>query len=180
MKIGLTLGKFAPLHRGHQLLIEKALSETDHVLVMIYDAPDDTSIPLPVRSNWLRQLYPTIEVIEAWDGPLMIGDTSEIKEMHEEYILKVLAGKQISHFYSSEFYGQHVSQALGAIDCRVDPERKRVPVSATAIREDPYTNREYIDPLVYRDLITKIVFLGAPSTGKSTLAEELACKYSTI
>jgi HTH-type transcriptional repressor of NAD biosynthesis genes len=36
-KRGLTLGKFAPLHKGHQLLIETALSEMDEVLAIIYD-----------------------------------------------------------------------------------------------------------------------------------------------
>jgi len=45
--------------------------------------------------------------------PLEVGDTPEIKRMHEEYILKTLAGRRITHFYSSEFYGEHVSQALG-------------------------------------------------------------------
>ena len=34
---GLTLGKFAPLHKGHQLVIETALSEMDEVVVIIYD-----------------------------------------------------------------------------------------------------------------------------------------------
>src|SRR5689334_22723230 len=89
-KIGLTLGKFAPLHKGHQLVIETALAEMDHVRVLIYDCPETTSIPLPVRSEWLRQLYPQVEVIEAWDGPTEVGDTPEIKQMHEEYLLDVL------------------------------------------------------------------------------------------
>lgn len=80
---GLTLGKFAPLHRGHQVLIETALAEVDELLVIIYHAPETTRVPLPVRAGWLRRLYPTVQVIEAWDGPTQVGDTPEIRAMHE-------------------------------------------------------------------------------------------------
>jgi len=67
-KRGLTHGKFAPLHKGHQLLIETALSEMDEVLAIIYDCPQITPVPLTVRANWIRSLYPTVQVIEARDG----------------------------------------------------------------------------------------------------------------
>jgi NadR type nicotinamide-nucleotide adenylyltransferase len=180
MKTGLTLGKFAPLHRGHQLVIEAALAEMDRLVVVIYDAPETTACPLPVRANWIRTLYPQVEVIEAWDGPTIMGDTPEIQLLHETYLLKLLQGRGITHFYSSEFYGDHISRAFGAVDRRVDANRERVPVSGTAVRSEPYRHREFIHPLVYRDLIVKVVFLGAPSTGKTTLAEKLAHDYGTV
>jgi NadR type nicotinamide-nucleotide adenylyltransferase len=118
-------------------------------------------------------------VIEAWDGPTEVGDTPEIRQRHEEYIINRLKIRGVTHFYSSEFYGEHMSVALGAVNRVIDPERKIVPVSATQIREDAFAYRRYIDPLVYRDLITNVVFLGAPSTGKSTLAERMAHEYET-
>ena len=65
---GLTLGKYAPFHRGHQHVIETALAEVDHLVVLIYDS-DVTDIPLSVRSRWIRTLYPQVTVIECWDGP---------------------------------------------------------------------------------------------------------------
>ncbi|MEH2250933.1 hypothetical protein [Nostoc sp.] len=37
-----------------------------------------------VRANWLGKIYPQIQVIEAWDGPTEIGDTSEIQKKHED------------------------------------------------------------------------------------------------
>ncbi len=184
---GLTLGKFAPLHKGHQFLIEAALAEVDEVIVMIYDCPATTITPLPIRANWIRQLYPTVRVIEAWDGPTAIGNTPAIKHSHEAYILKRLQGTPITHFYSREFYGEHVSQALGAINRLVDwtptstwQTRCAVPICATQIRANPYQNRHFLAPLVYRDLITNVVFLGAPSTGKTTLAAALANKLQTV
>ncbi len=179
MRIGLTLGKFAPLHKGHQLVIETALAEMDRVKVIIYDSPEVTSVPLAVRANWLRTLYPAVEVIEAWNGPAEVGYSDEVRRAHERYILEELAVAGISHFYSSEPYGEHMSKALGAVDRRVDTRRLQVPISATTIRNKPYANRAFLEPLVYRDLIFNIAFLGAPSTGKTTLCMRLAERYGT-
>jgi len=177
---GLTLGKFAPLHKGHQFLIETALSETDELTAIIYDCPETTSVPLCVRADWVRKLYPDVQLIEAWDGPVEVGDTPEIRKRHEDYILKQLNLRGFTHFYSSEFYGEHMSTALGAVNRTVDRGRALMPVSATEIRRKPFDFREYLHPLVYRDLITNVVFLGAPSTGKTTLAAKLAHAYESV
>ena len=179
LKRGLTLGKFAPLHRGHQLLIETALAEMDEVVVIIYDCPETTAVPLSVRANWIRKLYPRVQVVEAWDGPAEVGDTPRIKRGHEDYVLQRLKLRGVTHFYSSEFYGEHMSLALGAVNRLVDCARERMPVSGTQVRQDPFAFRQYLDPLVYRDLIVNAVFLGAPSSGKTTIASRLAEKYGT-
>jgi NadR type nicotinamide-nucleotide adenylyltransferase len=84
----------------------------------------------------------------------------------------------ITHFYSSEPYGEHVSLALSAINRQVDPGRFRVPISATRIRQNPYAARQFIADEVYPDLISNFVFVGAPSTGKTTLVKHLAERFS--
>lgn len=175
---GLVLGKFAPLHKGHQYLIETALAEMEEVIVMIYDCPDVIGIPLAARADWIRQLYPQVEVVEAWNGPTETGYTPEIKKMHEDYVLSII-DKKITHFYSSEPYGEHMSRALSAVNRIVDMDRKKYPISGTAVRDDAWKNKKFLDPVVYRDCIKKIVFLGAESSGKSTIAEELARAYGT-
>ena len=177
---GLTLGKYAPFHKGHQLVIDTALAEMDEVIVLVYDAPETTPIPLNIRSNWIKKLYPQVRVIEAWDGPTEYGETPEIQQKHEKYILENLKISGITNFYSSEFYGKHMSAALGAGNRLVDSAREVVPISGKQIRENPFFYRKYIDPLVYRDLITNVVFLGAPSTGKTTIAERMANEYDTV
>jgi len=72
-----------------------------------------------------------------------------------------------------------MSVALGAVDRRVDEARELVPISATMVRSNPYKYREFVSDIVYRDLITKVVFVGAMSTGKSTITEALAQRYGT-
>lgn len=161
-------------------MIETALAEMDEVSVIIYDAPETTPIPLDIRANWIRKLYPQVKVIEAWDGPTDVGDTPEIRQKHEKYILEHLKIRGVSHFYSSEFYGEHMSKALGAVNRQVNPARDVVSVSGTKIRENPFLYREFLSPVVYQDLIVNVVFLGAPSTGKTTLTQRLAEEFQTV
>ena len=178
-RLGFTLGKFAPLHRGHQLLIETALAECEHVVVLVYESRV-TNVPLPVRAGWIRALYPQVEVIEGpWSGPEGHSSERAFEQMHEEYCLRLLGGRTVDAFYSSEFYGAHMARALGAVDRRVDEARTTLPVCATAVRENTYAMRRFVDPLVYRDLIVKACFMGAPSCGKTTIVEELARRHGT-
>lgn len=175
---GLTLGKYSPFHKGHQQLIETALAEVDQLIVVVYNSPETTSIPLDRRADWIRTLYPAVEVLEAWDGPRSVGDTEAIRLMHEEYLLKFLKGREISRFYTAEFYGDHVSRALGAEWRRFN--RHESGISGTAFRADPYRHRNDVHPVVYSDFVMNIVFLGAPSTGKSTICEKLAERHGTL
>ena len=150
---GLTLGKYAPFHTGHQLVIETALQEVDQLIVLVYDSPNVTNIPLPVRARWIETIYPQLQVVEAWDGPQEVGYTAEIKRQHEEYVLNLIGDVQITHFYSSEPYGTHMSQALNAINRIVDIDRKTEPISATKIRNNLDRYRSFVHPIVYADLI---------------------------
>ena len=177
MKTGLTLGKYSPFHKGHQYLIGKAISEMDHVIVIIYNSPETTNIPLQIRADWIRKIYPTVEIIEAWDGPTEIGDTLEIKKMHENYLIKKLGDKRISAFFSSEFYGDHISKALKAENRLID--REIIDISGTKFRNNPYKYKSFVHPFVYKDLITNVVFVGAPSTGKTTLSKKLSEIFQT-
>lgn len=179
MKTGLILGKYAPFHRGHQFVAEKALSEMDRVICMIYDT-DVIQIPLQVRAEWIRALYPQIEVIECWDGPEGYGLDEETIRIQNSYILKKMEGIKITHFYSSEPYGESVSQCLKATNVIVDTDRANIPISATMIRSDPYKYKHFLDNVVYNDFVVRVVFVGAMSTGKSTITEELAKIHNTM
>lgn len=160
MKRGLTIGKFAPLHKGHQMLIELALKETDELVVIVYDAPSHTSIPLYIRASWIKKLYPDVVVIEAWNVPKDVGWTDEIQQKHEDYVLSLLEGVSIDAFYSSEAYGFRMSKALGCKNIVVDLGRHTIAISGTKIRENIFQNRHYLEPIVYSDFITKVAISG--------------------
>jgi len=178
-KVGLTLGKFAPFHKGHQFVIESALREVDHLKVIVYEATDVTRIPLEVRTRWIERIYPSVEVIRGYEGPQTKGDGISIQKEHEDYVTRVLGINGITHFFSSEIYGEHMSKHLGAINCVVDLQRFNFPISATMIRENPYRYKRYLNPIVYRSLIHNVVFLGGPGSGKSSITSFLSSKCET-
>jgi NadR type nicotinamide-nucleotide adenylyltransferase len=55
-----------------------------------------------------------------------------------------------------------------------------MPISGTEVRSDLFRYRAWLDPIVYRSLIQKIVFVGTESTGKSTLSKALAERHNTL
>lgn len=184
---GLILGKFAPFHAGHKRLIEIALEEVDEVFVIIYNCPNLTTIPLNVRANWVRSFFPQVNVIEGWDAPNRHEDTAEVKRLQEEYVKKALNGKNITHFFSSEYYGEHMSKFLGAVDRRTDRDNLKegygiyaAMIRATMIRNGKYLNENFLDKIVYKDILIKIAFIGIPSNDQSKLVKRVAKKIKTI
>lgn len=176
---GLILGKFAPFHKGHQYLLEFAKDRVDKLYVLIYEAREVTDIPLGVRADWIKRIYPDVVVILGNNAPTADDHTPEIMKLQDDYIISMMPEK-IDLFFSSEWYGEHVAQALGATNVSVDSERKTVPVSATKVRNGEVPSYEFLHPIVNHDVVRRVVLLGAESTGKSTLAKALAEKYNTI
>ena len=150
-KIGFTIGKFAPLHKGHQYLIETALKEMDKVIVVVYDT-DVIGISTEERANWIKELYPNVEIKYAHNPPSQYGLDEDSVKIQMEYLTKIIGDKKPTHFYSSEKYGACVAKYMNIIDRRVDSERKEVPIRATIVRNNIEENKEWIENKVYTDL----------------------------
>lgn len=184
MKRGLVVGKFMPLHRGHQLMIENALARCDDVTVVVYDTTvlgEHAPMPVQLRARWLAELYPQLESIVPRADPL--GDLPQ-EERDQPYHGALYAHDleflgQFDEVITSEPGYGPFARALNAEHVIVDAARELVPISGTQIRQDPYAHRGYIDPRVYGDLIQKVVFVGTESTGKTTLARAMAHEYDT-
>ncbi len=179
LKVGITLCKFAPFHTGHQFLIDSALKLVDKLIVVVYDCPDRIDVPLNTRCNWVRSMYPQVDVIEGWDAPNEHEDTEEVKRKQEQYIFKLLKGKKVTHFISSEYYGEHMSRFLKAENVIIDMKRAKINISSTMIRNDLYGLRNFVPSLVLKDLITKVVVLGAPSNKTEQLVSLSAARLDT-
>ena len=121
--IGFTIGKFAPLHKGHQLLIETALKEMDEVYVVVYDT-DIIDINVEKRANWIKQLYPNIHIIYAYDSPKQYGLDKESVKIQMNYLSELIKDIPVTHFYSSELYGEKVAEYLNIENRMIDYEKK--------------------------------------------------------
>jgi HTH-type transcriptional regulator, transcriptional repressor of NAD biosynthesis genes len=182
VKRGLVFGKFLPLHRGHQLMIETALSQVDDLTIIVYDShrPDDDRMPVELRLSWLRELYPGVENMLALDDPLPGHEDTDDPGYAEVYAAGLTFLGRFDHVFSSEPGYERFAELLGATHVLVDAARTLVPTSGTVIRSDPYAYRGWMDPLVYASLIERVVFVGTESTGKSTLARTMAVKLDTL
>lgn len=151
MKIGFTIGKFAPLHKGHQYLIEKGLSEMDKFYVIIYETKV-TPISIETRANWIKQIYPKVNLIYAKNPPSQYGLDEKSVKIQTDYLKEMVKGIEVTHFYNSEPYGKFVARDLKVEEVQVDRKREKYPISATAIRKEIEENKKFIDKIVINDL----------------------------
>jgi HTH-type transcriptional repressor of NAD biosynthesis genes len=182
---GLVVGKFMPLHRGHQLLIESALAQVDELTVVVYDSEPEgnyPAMPVHMRTKWVSKLYPQVHNIVARQDPLgsYTQEERDSPNNADHYANDISFLGPFDYVFSSEDYGGPFAAALGAKAVTVDAARTMLPISGTEIRENVYEHRGWVDPVVYRDLIRKVVFVGTESTGKSTLAKAMAEEMDTL
>ena len=168
-KNAVVAGKFCPPHLGHHYLIETAAAAAEHTDVLVIDNPE-YCIPAQLRQQWLAATHPQVSVHIIDD----IGkdDDSIAWAAHTMQFLRYAPDV----VFSSENYGITWAKAMGARHIMVDHNRQRHPISATAIRADLPSNWHMIADATKAGLATRIVVIGAESTGTTTLAKELANK----
>lgn len=149
-KIGFTIGKFAPLHKGHQYLIETALNEMDEFYVVIYDTKI-IDISTEVRAMWIKKLYPRCKIIYAYNPPNEYGLDEKSVKIQIDYLKNQMSGIKVTHFYSSEEYGKFVAKEFDVIDRRIDNLREKFSISGTEIRLNLIKNKMYLEDIVYSD-----------------------------
>jgi HTH-type transcriptional repressor of NAD biosynthesis genes len=186
----LIVGKFSPLHRGHQLVIDTALAECVEVRVLSWSLPEFVGCEAPRRRAWLQALYGERLAASLVLDPLVhpgLAANDAPEEVPRAFVAAVLRehGWPVDVVYTSEGYGDgfaaSLTTALGhpVAHRRVDLDRVAVPISGTTLRADPHGLRGWLDPRVYGDLVATVAFVGAESTGKTTLAERLAAELGT-
>ena len=147
MNIGFTIGKFAPLHKGHEELIKKGIAENVEFYILINDT-NVTNIPLETRAKWLKELFPKAHIILGKNPPKQYGMDEKSIKIQTDYLKDVFKDIPVTRFYSSEEYGKYVARDLGVEDRRVT---KQIPISATIIRNDVETNKNYLENRIYKE-----------------------------
>ena len=175
---GIIAGKFWPLHYGHDYLIRTGLAQSRRLTILaIFSQGEWPDIDTRVR--WLREAYPTANVIKTCN--LFEDDTTRESNFAWAAYTKELLGHDMPDaVFSSEAYGAGWASAMGVPHVMVDNARSFYAISGTQIREDPYAYFHLIHPVARPSYVKKVLLVGGESTGKTTLAINLAKKYSTV
>lgn len=204
---GLVVGKFCPLHHGHELLIRHALAACEELIVISYTKPEFDGCDRATRERWLETLFPSAKVMVIDDASLHelcaqrnlpgreIPHNDAPDAIHREFtgwLCRHVLGQTVNAVFTSEDYGDGFADALSAYfrthtgsatqvrHVCVDKARSAIPISGTRIRTDPHLYRAFLSPDVYASFVRRICFLGGESSGKTTLAQALAERCSTV
>lgn len=182
-KVGMYGGSFDPLHIGHIDVIIKAASQCEKLYVVLSYSRERDNIPMEYRYRWIRNSFrhmDNIEIILLEDDAASKSDydRDDYWEKGRDYVLSQIGANVDVVFCGSDYIGTNRYESL--YNCKVVYfDRTIFPVSSSAIRSNPFENWEYI-PKICRPYYTKkILFVGGESTGKSTIAENLALAYNT-
>ncbi len=154
-KIGVFTGKFMPLHKGHIRSVKIASKQVEKLYVVVchnqdymksecekYHLPD---MSMELRVNWVKNAFKRIKNVE-----VISIDQTKIKPFPkgiEEFSQKLtdLIKEKIDVFFGGEEdYQEFAKKVFGADYILIDPERKKVPISATMIRHDLKKNHRYL------------------------------------
>ncbi|MGC4075006.1 MAG: AAA family ATPase [Nibricoccus sp.] len=186
---GLVVGKFAPLHLGHELVIRAALARCDRVVILSYSQPEFPGCEPSRRAAWLAARFPETTRIVLSADTEKIPDNSASDDTHRAFTADIIrrhTGLRIDAVFTSENYGPGFAddlarrQSAPVTHVSVDSARELVPISGTALRRDIHGQRQYLSPEVYASFVERIALLGGESTGKSTLATALAHALGTL
>jgi HTH-type transcriptional repressor of NAD biosynthesis genes len=179
---GLVVGKFCPLHKGHEMVIDAAFAKCDKVVIISYtslaNAPSAAH-----RRLWLTTLYPDALVIVPESG---FPDDNDSEDAHRKYCFDICDKLNVipDAIFASEQYVYGFAERMGELANKnvdahmVDLERSRHPISGTALRNAPEMKFAWCPTIVSYQLGKRVLFIGAESSGKTTIAKQCATFFS--
>lgn len=189
--VGVVLGCFAPLHKGHLDLIYKAKKEClGGVIVCCCGSDYDRgypAMPLEKRYQMVREFFdedPLVAVYALSDNEMGIaGYTDKWDEWLEGFASRVVAANAGPEYGTLDFVREHITFYVGEKEYYDHLTRRGVksfladrkinPISATMIRSNPIKYWDYIAWTYHRIFSHNILITGTASEGKTTLVEDI-------
>ena len=161
---GLIFGKFFPLHPGHILMMEKALQTVNELYIFVCsDTERDQKlfeqsqmIKMPTRAErmaWfepLAQQYPNLHPIDFNEDGIPTYPNGWLEWSNRVKSTLTELNIQPNVVFSSEpqdapLYGEYFDLPVELFD----PERAKINISATKLRNDPEQHKAYLLDSVY-------------------------------
>jgi NadR type nicotinamide-nucleotide adenylyltransferase len=166
-------------------LIRTARALVDELTVLVCWLPDDP-IAGEARLAWLRELLPDCRVLGHGDSvPQAPGDSPDFWPVWRG-IVAAAHPEPIDYLFAGEDYGAELAQQVGGLFVPLggrvlglvdDPLSG---LSASAVRADPAAHWALLPLPVQTHYRRTICLHGAESTGKTTLAAQLAAETGAI
>jgi HTH-type transcriptional repressor of NAD biosynthesis genes len=204
-KRGLVVGKFCPLHFGHEELVGAASAASESVLLLSYTKPEYAGCAPDRRERWLSLRFPTARTVvldDVWLERACLerglparrlpanDDSDETHRAFVGWLCIDIFDYWPDAVFTAEDYGDGFARSLTD---RFRRDRRDVPAvthvrlkrpdrgpSGSIIRRDPHAHRHLMAPEVYATFVERVCILGAESSGKSTLAEMLAAETGSV
>ena len=171
---GVIIGRFMPPHNGHLYLIDFARHMVDRLYVLVCTLSHEP-IPGELRYRWVQELAPTCEIVHITEEiPEARRGAAGATEIWARSVRNAVP-EQITHVFASEDYGWDLASHLNAQYVPVDPSRNNIPVSASAIRANPWENWRFVPPTVRPWFVRHLVVIG-----NRDRAERLARELATV
>lgn len=183
-------GKFLPLHLGHVYVIMQASTKVDELYVVCSTSEKRDKelcardgikyIPAEQRLSWLGQLLSDLENVKIIHIKDDYGNTDYNWEEGRDNVRRQIR-KPIDFIFSSEEEYKVIFESLypEAKHVVIDSERQNVPISATELRKNLFSNWDKLPSVVKPYFVKKVAIVGTESCGKSNLAKKLAKIYNT-
>jgi HTH-type transcriptional regulator, transcriptional repressor of NAD biosynthesis genes len=168
-----------PPHQGHLCVVDFARHYVDRLTVVIATLDDDP-IPGELRSHWMRELFPGVQVVQLTDAnPQSPQEHPEFWKIWRESLARVVEGK-VDWVFGLATHGERLAQELGAQFLPTLSPRPFYPIGSTQLRNFPWAHWDALPRPVRPYFVGRIAVLGPHGTGKTTLAEQLAQHFQTV
>lgn len=184
-KVGMFGGSFDPLHVGHIHDIIKAASICEELYIMISWCDGRESTSKELRYRWILNSTKHLSNVKV----ILVEDKAVSKDEYNTDFyweqgandIKCLIGKPIDAvFCGDDYLGTNRFESLYCPESEVVYyRREEVPISSTEIREWAVNHWDYVPEVCKPFYTSKVLIVGGESTGKSTLAQNLALAYNT-
>lgn len=172
-----------PLHKGHENLISFAAEMCDELRLVVCTQPGEPWVDL--RKDWVsdycKSLKTKCNIYVANIHKKMPQLPEESKEFWSEWLHELRFWSDVDYVFAGEAYGKELAAQLNAKFLPLNGDRTALyDVSGTYLRDSKVSYIfKHVSKFALRDLCYRIAIVGPESSGKTTLASELAKRFRT-